>query len=380
MAASISPRRRVRGPRGRAWHAWRRTDRTRSRASRRTCRRRWTSSLARLADAGLRYAGGLDDSFAQVPTAIGTLRPASVLPAAQAALSEPWRGVGLLLIGFRRYRDAWPGLAADNLRGRRWPGGPQRIEAREVELPALDDLHNLNALTLARHFDDPAWRHAALRAIADAIPAGRWRIGLPAVLASPIMPPRSPRRRSRSAARRSDRQRAAVGAGAAPLRGAAPTAARGRRAAAMGVPGGGCRAGRGSRHRHPHRGRVAHAPHRGRCVRARHRGACRGGIRADPDGTLRERVFGLPVAARPVRVFGDDPLTGAPSTGPASPLTPICAPSTGRATSVSSARCWPACTTWSSAAATASRSRARTGSRPRSRADRSARRPAHDVP
>lgn len=138
--------------------------------------------LARLADVGLRYAGGLDDSFAQVPTAIGTLRPASVLPAAQAALREPWRGVGLLLVGFRRYRDAWPGLAADNLRARRWPGGPQRIEAREVELPALDDLHNLNALTLARHFDDPAWRHAALRAIAEAIPAGRWRIGLPAVL------------------------------------------------------------------------------------------------------------------------------------------------------------------------------------------------------
>ena len=46
----------------------------------------------------------------------------------------------------------------------------------------MADLHNLNALTLARRFDDPAWRHAALRAIAGAIPAGRWRVGLPAVL------------------------------------------------------------------------------------------------------------------------------------------------------------------------------------------------------
>jgi glycerol-3-phosphate dehydrogenase subunit B len=37
-------------------------------------------------------------------------------------------------------------------------------------------------VTVGRLFDDPVWRGRALRAVADAMPAGRWRVGLPAVL------------------------------------------------------------------------------------------------------------------------------------------------------------------------------------------------------
>jgi glycerol-3-phosphate dehydrogenase subunit B len=138
--------------------------------------------LERLATAGLPYHGTLDAPLARVPTAIGTLRPASILPAAQAASLESWDDDGLLLVGFARYRDAWAPYAARNLAATAWPGGPRGIRGVEVELPWVDRLHNLNATTLGRLFDDPVWRGRALAAVRAAIPPGRWRIGLPAVL------------------------------------------------------------------------------------------------------------------------------------------------------------------------------------------------------
>lgn len=273
--------------------------------------------LARLADAGLPYAGHLDAAFVQVPTAIGTLRAASVLPAAQAPLLEPWRGMGLLLVGIRRFRDAWPGLAAQNLRGRPWPGGPQRIEAREVELAGLEDLHNLNALTLARQFDDPAWRHAALRSIAAAIPPGRWRVGLPAVLGlgdhraafaeatvalggPPFemvsVPPSVPGLRLYEALRR--RLLAAGGR----LQWGFPVV---------------------EVERDGDRIIAIHTEGASRTLRIAADafvlatgGIAGGGIRGAPDGTLSERVFGLRVTAPPRDAwFIDDPLTGAPIEG-----------------------------------------------------------------
>jgi glycerol-3-phosphate dehydrogenase subunit B len=138
--------------------------------------------LARTAAEGLVHNGSLDSRLVPVPTAIGTLRPAAILPRAQAAALEPWSGDGLVLVGFRRYRDAWPHYAARNLDATRWDDGPARIEAVEVDLPGLEALNNLNATTLARQFDDAAWRVRALAAVAGALPAGPSRIGMPAVL------------------------------------------------------------------------------------------------------------------------------------------------------------------------------------------------------
>jgi glycerol-3-phosphate dehydrogenase subunit B len=138
--------------------------------------------LARLASAGLPYVGGLDTPLVPVPTAIGTLRPAALLPRGQASAAEPWDGDGLLLVGFGRYRDAWAPYATRNLVAANWPGGPREVRAAVVDLPWVARLHNLNGLTLARLFDDPMWRGRALAAVAAAIPAGRWRIGMPAVL------------------------------------------------------------------------------------------------------------------------------------------------------------------------------------------------------
>ncbi len=273
--------------------------------------------VTRLADAGLPYVGGLDTPLKPIPTAIGTLRPAGTLPIGQAALLEPWRGVGLLLVGFRRYRDAWPGLAAGNLRARRWPDGPARIEAIEVELPELAELHNLNALTLARHFDDPTWRRRALRAIADAIPPGAWRLGVPAVLGLAD---------HRAAL---DEATAAFGAPPFEMVSVPPS-----------VPG--LRVYEALRRRLVKAGGrlqwgfpVVEVERDGDRITAIHtEGASRtlripadafvlatggiagGGIRGAPDGTLIERVFGLPVAAPPRDAwFGDDPLTAAPLDG-----------------------------------------------------------------
>lgn len=141
-----------------------------------------TGHLERCAAAGLDYAGTLDAPLVPVPTAIGSLRPAAILPLAQAAALEPWGDDGLLLVGFRRYRDFWPAYAARNLEAGEWSGGPRRIAGVEVTLPGLEGLRNLNGQSLARLFDGATWRTAALRAIAAAIPAGTWRIGLPAVL------------------------------------------------------------------------------------------------------------------------------------------------------------------------------------------------------
>lgn len=138
--------------------------------------------LARMAGEGLEHVGSLDDPLVPVPTAIGSLRPAAVMPAAQAAALRPWGDDGLVLVGFTRYRDAWAPYAARNLRHGSWVDGPREIRAVEVDLPGLERLHNIAPQVLARLFDDPDWREPALSAIADSLPGGSRRVGMPAVL------------------------------------------------------------------------------------------------------------------------------------------------------------------------------------------------------
>ncbi len=138
--------------------------------------------LARVANAGLPMVGSIDAVLCPVPTALGALRRAAILPAAQAAALDPWEGDGLLLLGIRGYRDAWGAYAARNLMASGWSDGPREIRAVDVDLPGLDGVRNLNARTLAMRFEDPGWRSRALRVLADAVPVGAWRIGMPAVL------------------------------------------------------------------------------------------------------------------------------------------------------------------------------------------------------
>lgn len=139
--------------------------------------------LARLAAAGLPYRGSPDDTPRLVPTAVGGLRPAAILPEAQADGLQPWAdGERLLVLGISRFKDFWAQMAARNLSRQRWPNGPAEVRWSVAELPWVDRLHNLSASDLARLFDDPAWRARALAQLRQALPDGAWRIGLPAVL------------------------------------------------------------------------------------------------------------------------------------------------------------------------------------------------------
>ena len=140
---------------------------------------------------GLTYLGDLDTPTQAVPTAIGGTRRAAILPAAQASAHNAWApDERLVICGLAGFKDFWPAAIATSLRRPEvWGEGgrPGRVDAVTVELPGLAERHNLDALVLARRFDEPAWRDAALDAIARALDAGGGargpgRIALPAVL------------------------------------------------------------------------------------------------------------------------------------------------------------------------------------------------------
>jgi glycerol-3-phosphate dehydrogenase subunit B len=142
-----------------------------------------------LAEEGLAYDGELGDPLRSMPTAIGGTRRASILPAGQAAALRPWiDGERLLIVGPRGFKDYWPQAIAASL-SRPGPWGaadrPAGVEAVVVDWPGLQDRRNLSGPELARHFDDPAWRAAALDVTAGAVRrqgSGPVRVALPAVL------------------------------------------------------------------------------------------------------------------------------------------------------------------------------------------------------
>ncbi len=151
----------------------------------------WLTSV--LAAEGLTYAGDLDEPLRTVPTSIGSTRRVALVPDAQSAALTPWSpDERLVVAGPVGYKDFWPATIAASLeRPRVWGGSdvagarPSRVDAVSVELAGLAGRRNLNALHLARMFDDSAWREAAFAAIAAAVErrgSGRGRIALPAVL------------------------------------------------------------------------------------------------------------------------------------------------------------------------------------------------------
>ena len=266
--------------------------------------------LARTDAEGLAHVGSLADPLTPIPTPVGALRPAAILPNAQAGALEPWGATGLVVVGFRRYPDAWPAYAARNLAAGTWPNGPSEIRAVDVDLPDLDRLHNLGPQVLARAFDDAAWRARALAAIGAAIPSGDWRIGAPTVLGLdrhveahaaaeaalgrrvfeiPSLPPSVPGMRLFEALRRrilARRGRIQIGFDIVSVETDGPRVV------------------------------AVHTEAASRTLRLAADafvlatgGIAGAGIRAEPDGTLVERVFGLPVAAPDREAwFSDDPL------------------------------------------------------------------------
>ena len=145
--------------------------------------------LERLEASGLPYAGTLDTPIRRVPTAIGGTRRVAIVPAAQAAALRPWEPDELLVVaGIAGFKDFWPAAIADSL-GREtvWGGSdrPSHVAGVAVELAGIAARNNLNALHLARRFDDPAQRAedmgrlaAAVKSVAGGRPG---RVAVPAV-------------------------------------------------------------------------------------------------------------------------------------------------------------------------------------------------------
>lgn len=143
----------------------------------------------RLAAEGLPYTGDLDAPLRSLPTGLGRTRPGAIAPQAMAAALPAWQpGERLLIVGFGGFKDLWPAAVAASLRRPAvWQGGsaPTAVSAIVLELAELSGRRNLNALHLARLFDEPGSRLRILEAIARAVErasGGPARIGLPAAL------------------------------------------------------------------------------------------------------------------------------------------------------------------------------------------------------
>ncbi len=270
-----------------------------------------------LAEEGLAYDGELGDPLRSMPTAIGATRRASILPTAQAAALRPWRDdERLLIVGPRGFKDYWPqAIAASLSRAGPWGAGagrPARVEALAVDWPGLRDRRNLSGPEIARHFDDPAWRAAALEVTAAAVRragGGPLRVALPAVLGLddhatafaatkeglgttfevPLIAPSVPGLRLYRALRAALRRRGGRLAIGEPVR---RVVVEGDRVVAV----------------------VLSAAVRTRTIRTgavvlATGGIAGGGLIGRADGTLEEHVLGLPVEAPPAGSwFGDGPL------------------------------------------------------------------------
>ncbi len=130
--------------------------------------------LTWLADAGLPYVGGADDTNLWLPSPAGAARPAYLAPAARAAarLDDP---APMLIVGFDRQRDFYPHLIAENLTR-------QGHAARADCLPfaCLTLRHDANTVQLAQSLDDPAQVQVLGAALRGLVKPGE-RVVLPAI-------------------------------------------------------------------------------------------------------------------------------------------------------------------------------------------------------
>jgi glycerol-3-phosphate dehydrogenase subunit B len=121
------------------------------------------------------YVGGLERNVL-LPTAVGALRPAALLPATMAA-GDARLGGEILIAGFRELRDFFPPIAAANL-------SAQGIPARGIYLtlpPGTKRRLDFSTCNFAELFEEPAFREHVGRQL-RAARSGATRIGLPAVL------------------------------------------------------------------------------------------------------------------------------------------------------------------------------------------------------
>jgi glycerol-3-phosphate dehydrogenase subunit B len=121
---------------------------------------------------GYRYLGDVDRNYL-LPTAVGALRPSTVVPETMAA-GDSVDLERMCVVGTRALRDFHAALCAANL-------SRLGVPARSVEAEIDADRADQNSLGLARRFDDPNWRAGFAGRLALKLRTDE-RVGLPAVL------------------------------------------------------------------------------------------------------------------------------------------------------------------------------------------------------
>ncbi len=123
---------------------------------------------------GYRYIGGLERNYL-LPTAVGGLRPSTLVPETMAAGDTGAGEMGrVCIVGTRALRDFHASLCAANLQ-------KAGIAARSVELKLELERADENALGIARRFDEPGWRAAFCADLVLRLGADE-RVGMPAML------------------------------------------------------------------------------------------------------------------------------------------------------------------------------------------------------
>ncbi|HYZ82325.1 MAG TPA: anaerobic glycerol-3-phosphate dehydrogenase subunit GlpB [Solirubrobacteraceae bacterium] len=121
---------------------------------------------------GYVYGGSLDHNQL-LPTAVGALRPSALVPETLAS-GEASGLKRVCIVGTPSLRDFHPSLCAGNL-------ALAGIEARSVNLDLKLDRADMNALGLARLFDDEKWRRQFCAELSLALRSEE-HVGLPAML------------------------------------------------------------------------------------------------------------------------------------------------------------------------------------------------------
>ena len=243
----------------------------------------------------LGYQGRLDENWL-LPTAVGVPKPSALVPETMAA-GDLRRGGRFVFIGLRGLKDFHASYLADNLARAQLPA---RVSTRFIELePPHDRNADPGSVGFARRFDEPRFRDWIVQALAGQLEPNE-KVGFPAVLGIekagevwrdlerrlehpafevPLLPPSAPGIRLYDALARALRQ-----AGARILIG--------DRVAAGGSEG----------------GRVAEinaltaarpGAYRANSFVLATGGFASGGLELDSRGSVRETVFGLPVAGMP---------------------------------------------------------------------------------
>ena len=100
-----------------------------------------------------------------LPTAIGSIKPSSLVPETMAA-GDLRNGGRFLFVGLRQLKDFFPALVAQNVANAKTPSGAD-VSARAVQIePPAEDEADVTSLAFARKFDDPEFVDAVATQIA----------------------------------------------------------------------------------------------------------------------------------------------------------------------------------------------------------------------